>query len=537
MRFQSRLMLIICSMLLFVILFIGATFEYMVSHTLHDEIGNRALQVAKTVAVMPDIIQAFDDPEPWRIIEPIAEKVRMETQAEFVVVGNRDGIRYSHPNPDRIGEKMQGGDIKPVLEGHSIIYEAVGTLGPSLRGRTPIYDESGQVIGVVSVGFLSQDIQSVIASYRYRIIAVGCLTLLLGVLGTLFITRKVKKAILGLEPEQIGQLYEEKQTILESVREGILAINKEGRITMANQTVIEMLGLPTDQNVTGLHVSDFLGSVRLLDVLKTGQAEFDQEVIYSGNHLIVNRVPIFDRNRHIIGAVSSLRYKSELYRVLEELSHVKEYAEALRAQTHEYSNKLYLISGLIQLESYQEAIEFITRESDVHLNHTRFIMREIPDPLIGGLFIGKLNRANELKVELTLDQESSFRDIPASIDRDALITIIGNLIDNAMEAVLAPGAVAKHVHVFVTDIGEDLIIEVEDSGCGIPDEYADKLFEVGFSTKTAPNHGFGLSLIRHAVEQLQGYITYGPNPGGGTIFTVAIPKNPDKTNRLAGDPT
>lgn len=160
-------------------------------------------------------------------------------------------------------------------------------------------------------------------------------------------------------------------------------------------------------------------------------------MLINGQEVVVNRVPVFNRKQEVIGAVASFRNKSELFRLAEELSQVKRFAEGLRAQTHEYSNKLYVISGLIQLESYQEAVEMISRESDVHQNLIQFIMREIPDPVIGGLLIGKYNRAQELKIQFEIDRESSFRDVPGWIDKDLLVTIIGNLADNAWKLILS----------------------------------------------------------------------------------------------------
>ncbi|WP_029097622.1 ATP-binding protein [Brevibacillus thermoruber] len=536
MRFQSKLILVICTLLLCVIAILGCSFEYMLANALKKEIGTRALHVAETVAAMPEIKRAFSDSDPSRTIAPLAEKIRRETHADFVTVGNREGIRYSHPIPERIGKKMQGGDNQPVFAGQSIVSETTGSLGPALRGKAPIFNEAGQVIGVVSVGFLLEDVQKTIHSYRDKIFAIGLIALALGVIGTLWIARSVKQAIFGLEPSQIGQLYQEKQAILESIREGIVAVNASGTITMANQTALQLLGLDSSKEITGKPADEILDSFRLLEVLKAGRAIVDQETWMAGHVLVVNCVPILDAHNQIVGAVASFRDKSELYRVIEELSRVKEYAEALRAQTHEYSNKLYLISGLIQLESYREAIEFITRETDVHVNHTRFIMREIPDPIIGGLLLGKLNRASERKVKLEIDRESSFRDIPAWIDRHHLITIMGNLVDNALEAVLAPGAFAREVNVFLTDIGEVLLIEVEDRGPGIPDEHADRLFELGFSTKAQKNHGFGLALVKQAVEQLNGNVSHTPNPDGGTIFTVVIPKEAEAARRGKGTP-
>lgn len=525
MRFHSKLMLIICSLLFGVTAILGTMFEQMLADVLEKEIGTRALHTAKTVAQMSEIKQAFAAEDPAKIINPIVEKIRVSTNASFITVGNLQSIRYSHPDPEQIGKMMVGGDNEAVFQGHSIISETVGSLGPGLRGKTPIYDEQGKVMGVVSVGFLFEDINETIESYRNRIIVIGIVTLLLGVAATLILSQNVKKAIFGLEPEQIGRLYQENQAVLESIREGIVAVNKKGSITLANQTALHMLGQAQEKDSIMEKQDELVRSLGLHEVIETGKAEFDRETNVDEHVLVVNRVPIMDKERHVMGAVASFRNRSELFEVTQELSRVKEYAEVLRSQTHEYSNKLHLISGLIQLESYQEAIETISSELNVHVHNTKFIMQEVPDPLIGGLLLGKLNQANERKVELKIDPESNFRDIPASIDRSQLIVILGNLIDNAMDAVKSPGAFAPEITIFLLNMEEVLLIEVEDRGPGISEENAERIFDLGFSTKSQPNHGYGLHLVKQAVLHVHGNITHTGNPVGGTIFTVTIPKD------------
>lgn len=293
---------------------------------------------------------------------------------------------------------------------------------------------------------------------------------------------------------------------------------------MANHAAAQMLGLEEYQNIVGKPILELLPSSRLPEVIKTGQTEFDREMVIRDQTVIANRLPILDRHESVIGAVATFRIKSELYLLSEKLSQVQKYAETLRAQTHEYSNKLYAISGLIQLESYDEALELIAKESDVQQDLIHFIMREIPDPVIGGLLIGKFNHSKELKLELEIDRNSSFRDVPAEISRNHLLTVIGNLLDNAFEAALENGNGSKNITIFLTDLGDDLIIEVEDSGAGIPPDVADQMFETGFSTKAGKHRGFGLALVKQAIDQLDGYISYKSNPGEKTLFTVVLPK-------------
>ncbi|WNQ12755.1 sensor histidine kinase [Paenibacillus aurantius] len=523
-KLQTKLILLIGSLLSLVIVVLAFSFQRMWTTSHKEQIGATALNIAKTVAAMPDIRRAFQDPDPARLINPLVEPIRVETGAEFIVVGNRQGIRYSHPDPDRIGKDMVGGDNGPVFEGRSITSEAKGSLGLSLRGKTPVLDDNGNVIGVVSVGFLLEDINEQAVHYRNTVLLIAFLTLLGGTGGAILIARGVKKSILGLEPEEIGHLYQEKKAILESIREGILAVNRTGTITLANQTALQLLGVPENGTVTGRYILDVLPSSRLVEVIASGQAEFDQEMILGDEVVVVNRLPVLDEDHRVIGAVSSFRTKSELYRLNEELAQVKLYAGGLRAQTHEYSNKLYMISGLIQLGLYQEAIDLITRETDVHQNFIGFIMEEIPSRLLGGLLVGKFNRANELKVELVVDPESTFKDIPSSVNRFNLVTILGNLIDNAMEAVLEQEEGRRRVTVFLTDLGEDLIVEVEDTGKGVPEEAGERIFVSGFSTKEGGNRGLGLALVKQAAEQLNGYVTYASGEQGGTVFTVVVPK-------------
>ncbi|GGF93238.1 ATP-binding protein [Paenibacillus abyssi] len=524
MRLQTRLILLIGTLLFIIIIVLTFSFERMLVNTLKGNVGSSALKIAKTVAAMDDIQDAFAAPDPSAIIQPIVEEIRLETDAEFIVVGNREGIRYSHPIPERIGKEMVGGDNGPVLRGESIISEAVGSMGLSLRGKTPIFDDHDQVIGIVSVGILMEDIRETAGTYRNTMIFVAAVALVIGCAGAIAIANSVKRSIFGLEPKEIGLLYQEKRAILETIHEGIIAINREGTITLINQTASKLLDPLEEKEITGRYIFDVLPETRLFEVIQSGEAQFDQEMVINDSAVVVNRIPILDHQQQVIGAVSSFRNKSELLRITEELTQVKRYAEALRSQTHEYSNKLYTIYGLIQLESYQEAMDLITHETDVHQSLIHFILQEIPDPMLGGFLIGKFNRANELKVELEIDKESTFKDIPNHVNRIHLVTIIGNLIDNALEAVLAADVDHKKVKVVLTDIGEDLIIEVEDNGAGIAEDVADRLFEVGFSTKQESDRGFGLAIVQQAVQQLRGTISFHSRPQGGAIFIVMISK-------------
>ncbi|MCD1161555.1 sensor histidine kinase [Peribacillus frigoritolerans] len=525
MRLHTKLMLGICTL----IILMGGIFEVIfiniLENNLKQETGEKALSVAQTISLLPEIKQAFRTDHPSVIIQPIAERIRRQIDAEFIVIGDENETRLSHPNPDLIGKKMVGGDNAEVWDGKSIITESTGTLGPSIRGKSPIITNE-KVIGVVSVGYLQDDIEKEVSSIQRKIVLIISFILIGGLLVAFFISFNIKKAILGLEPKEIAWMFQEKHAILESIHEGIIAIDVHGKITVVNETAHKILHIPKDVMLRGQKIEEVITHTHLLDVVSTARAEYDQEFMIDGEVFLASRIPILNGQGEIIGAVASLRNKSELSNLLQELSHVKAYAEGLRAQTHEYSNRLYTLLGLIQLGSYKEAMDFISKEVDVTQGFIHFLMKEVPDPIIAGFILGKVSLASELKIDFTIDRESSFKDIPSEIDRDLLVTIIGNLINNAFEAVRENEREEKRVSLFVTDLGKELIIEVEDNGKGMSSEVTELIFRNGFTTKShQTNSGIGLSLVQEAIDGLGGYITFSTKEGEYTIFTVAIPKD------------
>jgi two-component system, CitB family, sensor kinase len=525
MRLHTKLMLGIFILIILIGGIFELTFKNIMESNLKHEKGTKALSVAQSISNMPEIQKAFSSSDPAAIIQPLAEKIRKQVGAEFIVIGNRNEIRYSHPDPNRIGQKMVGGDNARVFKGESVISESIGTLGPSLRGKAPIIS-AGKVIGVVSVGYLQTDIEKEVAKIRSKIFITTMIILLGGLLAALLISLNIKRAIFGLEPKEIAWMYQEKHAILESIHEGIIAIDTDGRITVVNETAHKILNVPSDVLLRGRRIDDVLKNTHLYEVVRTGQAEYDRELTISDEVFLVNRIPIFNKKEEVIGAVASFRNKSELSNLMQELSHVKAYAEGLRAQTHEYSNRLYTLLGLIQLGSYKEAIDFISKEVDVTQGFISFLMKEIPDPIIAGFILGKASLSSELKINFTIDRESSFSDVPEEISRDALVTIIGNLVNNAFEAVRENEKEQKKVSLFLTDLGKDLIIEIEDNGKGIDTSMGEQIFQAGFSTKSRhSNAGIGLSLVKESIRVLGGNITFSSQEGEGTIFTVAIPKH------------
>jgi two-component system CitB family sensor kinase/two-component system sensor histidine kinase DcuS len=518
------MLLLVTILIVFMLGLIGMVFSNSIAHILEDQIGTRALRVAQSVSRIPQVREGLLNGDPEGRIQVIAEEIRKITGAMFVVVGDVDGRRYSHPKPERLGKFMVGGDNAPALEeGRSYTSRAVGTLGPSLRGKTPVLDEKGNIVGIVSVGYLIQDIQGIISIHQSRMAGYIGLFVIVGVIGAGFIAGNIKRAILGLEPEEIARLYTERTAVLESIREGIIAINTDCTITMANQASLQNLGYESNDQVVGRRIEEIFPRTGMRDVLATGEPILDREVTVNSQEMIFNILPII-RGRSVAGVVATFRPKDEIDMLARELSHVREYSEMLRAQSHEYSNKLHTLAGLIQIEAYREALDLVAREASGYQSIIQFLTSALPDPLLSAIVLGKYNQAQELKIRFTVDEESSLSDIPEEISRDKLITIMGNLLDNALEAVRDSGTQDGEVKLSMTDLGDDIIIEVEDSGLGIPEGREIEIFQKGNTSKNKPHGGLGLFLVDQALEDLGGHTTIGSSELGGAIFTVVIPK-------------
>ncbi|QQE74828.1 sensor histidine kinase [Brevibacillus composti] len=522
---QTRMILLIIFVIVSIISAIGMVFTSIISTSIEEQVGKRALSVATIVANMPEVQAAFGMTDPSAVIQPIAEAVRKQTEAEYVVVGNRQGIRYSHPLPERIGKEMVGGDNdEGLLHGRSYISKAVGSLGPALRGKVPVKNQHGQVIGIVSVGFLLEDIEEAVDSYQEKVLVIIALSVLIGVLGAIWLSRRFKRAILGLEPEEIAALYMERNAVIESVREGIVAIDRHGEVSTVNKAAIRILELPADQDVHRKPIQEILPGSKMLEVLESGERQLDREVIIAGKEIIVNRVPIKIGSK-VIGVVSSFRPKSEIDQLAEELSQVRRYADALRAQTHEFHNLLYMISGLLQLGSVQEAIELITSETSAQQEMILLLARQVPDPLIGALLLGMHNRAKELKIQFQINRDSRLKELPATISRQQVVLLLGNIIQNAFESVKDPRVEGKKtVECYISDTGQEILFEVEDSGPGVDEAIRERIFEYGFSTKQGEKRGIGLAKVKSIVEEMGGYILVGKSEWGGALFTISLPK-------------
>jgi len=525
-KLQTRLMLSFAFVVLIQAAITGGiTFSY-IQVILENRIGNQALELSNIVSSLPQIRQGLAQRD-VKQIQPLTELLRQQTDARFIVVGDTEGIRFSHPIPERIGKKRVGGDNQRALtNGESYVSRAVGSLGPSIRGKSPVLDESGKIIGVTSVGYMLDSVDQTIRGYQQSALLVVLASLIISIITGVIVARYFKRILFGLEPEEIARLYEERNTTLQTIREGVISIDAKGQITTFNKKALETLGVK-DQKLTGRSIKDIIPQSDLWKVLETGQVELDREIEINDQQLIVNRLPIVVDDK-VTGVVSSFRPKGELELLSRQLSHIEQYAETLRAQSHDYANKLHTIAGLIQINANDQALELIGQESRGIQELVHLLVKAIPDPVLSGCILGKYNRAHELGLELIVDPSSHMSKLPSHISSEKLMSLIGNIIDNAFDAtrknLLDKPQASNQVLLSISDYGNDLIFEIEDNGSGIPEADQNRIFDKGISSKQEAGHGYGLFLVKSILQELNGQINLEQSEGGGTRFIVYLPK-------------
>jgi two-component system CitB family sensor kinase len=524
--FRRRLLVVMTlSGLIQLLILSVAGFVYLKNSQARDS-GETALGVAMLLAGAPMVIEALQGQDPTLMQQKI-ELMRISINAAFIVIGDKEGVRYSHPIRERIGKKMQGGDNdKALIQGISYVSYAKGSLGNSVRGKTPIYDGIGNIIGVVSVGYLVTTIDDKVYQFLFFLIAMALLVVLANAIISSFTARRFQHAILGFEPEEFGKLYMELQVTLSTIKEGIISIDKNSNVTSINQSACQILNLKT-QHVLNKSLEMVLPESGLTDILLSNIEENDVDTILNGQAIIANRKLIIVEGE-VVGAVSSFRLKNEITELTKQLSQIREYAELLRSQTHEHRNKLTTISGLIQLGKTSEVLRLIGQETEHYQHLIQFLREAIEEPVIAGVLLGNSERARELSLILEIDDGSRLQRLPEHIRAEDLVTIIGNFIENAFDACHSDSRLNKgdkKVSISISDYGSEIIIEVEDNGCGLPEQLDQiTLIKKGVSSKKGKHRGVGLFLVNQIITQYKGQLIMESNGTKGARVTAYLPK-------------
>jgi len=523
MKLQTKLTLLIITVVFVSISIIISFAASWMTGNIESKARTNIMNVAEMVAHSREIVDAMKIKDPNKKIAPyVNSQLKNLEQVEYIIVADSEGIRYSHPNPEMIGKKFVGGDeFRVVQKGDTYISEATGTLGKSLRAFAPIYDtKNNKEIGFVSVGTLTHSIEKAkhTAILYIVLIALGGLTA--GIIGAFLLANNIKNTLLGLEPEEITKLYNEKMGMLDAIHEGLVAIDNEGRITLINDSALNILHFQNEVNkddIIGQNIEEVIPNTRMINVMENGESEFEKEQRINDTIIMTNRVPIINRGK-VVGAIASFRDKTEVTRMAEELTGVKKMAWSLRAQNHEFMNKLHTISGLIQLEEYDEALQFISDVAKSRSDISNILTKKIKEPSLSAILLSKYNKAEESRVKLIIDKDSKLTRMPEHMTSEEIISIVGNLIENSLDAVSNDGS--DEIYVKIVQNEDWLQIKIKDNGPGIQEEYRKKVYEQGFTTKEG-QRGHGMYIVKKIIEEANGSIEFQVDKG--VTWDISIP--------------
>ncbi|TCC69017.1 sensor histidine kinase DpiB [Citrobacter braakii] len=522
--FPLRIFLLILVVSVFIIAALAQYFTASFEDYLATHVRDMAMNQAKIIASNDSIIAAVKHRD-YKRLAIIADKLQSGTDFDYVVIGDTNSVRLYHPNPEKIGYPMQFTKPGALERGESYFITGKGSIGMAMRAKTPIFDDDGKIIGVVSIGYLISKIDSWRSDFLLPMAGVFILLLLVLMLLSWLFAAHIRRQMLGMEPKQIARVVRQQEALFSSVYEGLIAVDPDGYITAINRSARKMLGLSSPgRKWLGKPVSEV---VQPTDFFTQQIAEKRQDAMvnFNGLSVIANREAIRSGDE-LLGAIISFRSKDEIATLNAQLTQIKQYVESLRTLRHEHLNWMSTINGLLQMKEYDRVLAMVQGESQAQQQLIDSLRGAFADRQVAGLLFGKVQRARELGLTMTIVPGSQLHQLPEGLDSTEFAAIVGNLLDNAFEASLRTQQGNKIVELYLSDEGDDVIIEVADQGCGVPEALREKIFEQGVSTRTDEpgEHGIGLYLIASYVRRCNGVITLEDNSPCGTLFSLFLPK-------------
>ena len=517
---SSKVVLLITFVIFFSLLITSILITRRIDDVVEERLGRNAISIAAVIANTPVVKEAVETHTALRDIENIISTVGRTNNASIVVFDNQYNplVQYDVAGREKflaLAREIVNRPLPTSMEIDNLQY--------SMQASSVVYNDNNEPIGYVVAVMPNDLVNAIIDESMLLITLANGIGLLVGIVGAILLARNIKEILFGLEPETIASLLQERSAMLDSVREGVLAVDKDGIITLTNEEARHLFyeaGLDAN-NLIGQPIDDFVDSTVLHQVLETGESKMVEQEI-NGLLLITNQVPVVLDNE-IKGAIATFRKKTELEEMVEQLTGVKTYAEALRAQTHEFMNKLHVVLGLVEMESYDELRRYIRQIAYGQQEETEYLSNRLKDAFLTGFMLGKKSRARELDIHFALTEESNLPEPLADSLIQKLILIIGNLVDNAFDALKEDDrGLDKTILLTILKYQDELLITVEDSGPGIPNDKIDQIFKYGFSTK-GENRGVGLHLVMQTIRALNGTIEVESYPAQGTVFSVRLP--------------
>ena len=440
---------------------------------------------------------------------------------DVISVVNKDGIRMYHSNHTLIGTKYDGN--MPDFESNTDYY-AVDETGPSgsqRRAYAAVYDEDGEYVGVVMAIMLTKNIKAETVQMLFIFLLITVVAILIELIIAGELSGKVKKSLMGYEPDVFTAMYKMRDNILETLAEGIIAFDTNGVIQFANESAIRMLCENPRSDLVGQNV-DVIGDDILSRYIKSGEKE--RNINLAKADIILDRVPIKE-DGVTVGTIAILHNRAEYTKLMEELSGTRYLVDSMRANNHDFTNKLHVILGLIQMGMYDDASSYIQNITMVQRENISKVMNAVSEPAVAALLIGKIARASELNINFVLREGCYYSTADMNLPSEMLITVVGNLLDNAFDAMNESTDYKKHKELMFGIYSKPgaVLITVDDTGSGIKSRDMEHIFENGFSTK-GDGRGTGLYQVKAIVENFGGKITVESQEGVGSSFSISFVK-------------
>lgn len=521
--FRTQLILIVT---LAVILGAAGTF---INIQFETQKRDRNLQnVAEAVAYSPILTEGLsaEGESEYEMLKEYLDSLKDSLlDIDVISVVNTENIRLYHSNHSLIGTVYDG--TIPEFELNKNEYYAANDKGPSgnqRRAYAAVYDENGNYVGFVIAVMLMENIREETLQTYFIFILITIAAVLIELLISAKLSGEIKKSLLGYEPDVFSAMYQIRDNILESLDEGVIAVDGDGVVQFANQAAVQMLGANDRQSETD-DCKPISGSF-LRHTIESGEKEFNiQDQSLGGADILIDRVPIMEGDS-IVGAVGILHNRSEYTKLMEDLSGTRYLVDSMRANNHDFTNKLHVILGLIQMEMYDEAISYIENITIVQRETISRVMKAVDEPAVAALLIGKIARASELNVKFILREGCRLARTDLPLPAEMLVTVIGNLIDNAFDAMNEnddPYSAHKELMFGIFSQPGAVLITTDDTGCGIKKEDLARVFENGYSTK-GEGRGTGLYQVKTMVEGFGGTVTVESQEGAGTSFAISFTK-------------
>ena len=506
-------------------LFLGVSGTLINIHFEVEKRDQNLQNIAEAVASSPLIDDKIANPDDKKTTELLNEyldslKISLDN-IDVISFVSRENIRLYHSNHELIGTEYDG--AIPEFEKVSKEYYTSNETGPSgsqRRAYAAVYDKNGNYTGFVMTILLLENIKAETLQILFIFALITIAAILIELIISAELSSSIKKSLHGYEPNVFSAMFQVRDNILESLNEGVLAVDKNGVVQFANRSAAKMFGKKKAKELINTPFTDCCNDGFIKNVISTGEKEFNiQEQSIDNSNVLIDCIPIKEKD-DIIGAVAILHNREEYTKLMEDLAGTRYLVDSMRANNHDFTNKLHVIMGLIQMEMYDDAVSYIENISIVQRETISKIMSVVDEPSIAALLIGKSARASELNIKFILNDESHYSKTDLLLPSELMVTVIGNLIDNAFEAInIKDIQRQKELRFGIYSRENALLITVEDTGIGISKDNLEHIYDNGFSTK-GEGRGTGLYQVKEMIEAIGGKITVESQENVGTSFTV-----------------